>query len=72
VLTVGIARTVRYSFWAFMGAAYGDRGLALLRQFDQWFLQRGELFLAAALAVLVAVLVWALRRRSSTRVSEAR
>jgi membrane protein YqaA with SNARE-associated domain len=72
VVTVAIARTIRYTFWAFMGAAYGERGLALLRSFDRWFLQRGAVFVAAALAVLIVLVVWGLRRRWSSAVSEAR
>jgi membrane protein YqaA with SNARE-associated domain len=63
IVTIGLARSARYGFWGFMGAAYGDRGLELLRTFDRWFLDRAEWFVAGAVFVLVALLVWALRRR---------
>ena len=72
VATVCIARAVRYSFWGFMGAAYGDRGLAVLREFDRWFLERGELFVIAAAAALLGLVIWALRRRFAAGVGEAR
>jgi membrane protein YqaA with SNARE-associated domain len=63
VVTVSLARGTRYSFWGFMGAMYGTRGLELLRAFDRWFLDRAEWVLAGALVLLAALLIWALRRR---------
>jgi membrane protein DedA with SNARE-associated domain len=63
VITIGVARGIRYSFWGFMGAVYGARGLELLRRFDRWFLDRAEWFAAGAVLLLVALLVWTLRRR---------
>lgn len=63
IVTISVARTIRYGFWGFMGAFYGDRGLELLRAFDRWFLDRKEWFLAGAVVVLIALLVWAMRRR---------
>jgi membrane protein YqaA with SNARE-associated domain len=63
LVTVAVARGIRYSFWGFMGAVYGSRGLLLLQAFDRWFLERAEWFLAGAVLIVVAVLVWALRRR---------
>ena len=73
LVTIGVARSIRYGFWGFMGAAYGDRGLELLRRFDRWFLDRAEWFLAAAVIALVALLIWALRRRwTATGAGEAR
>lgn len=63
IVTIGVARGIRYSFWGFMGAVYGERGLELLRAFDRWFLDRADWFLAGALVVLIALLVWTLRRR---------
>jgi membrane protein YqaA with SNARE-associated domain len=73
IVTIGVARGIRYSFWGFMGAVYGARGLDLLRAFDRWFLERAEWFLAAALAGLIALLVWTLRRRwAAAGVGQAR
>jgi membrane protein YqaA with SNARE-associated domain len=74
VLTICVARGLRYTFWGVMGAVYGDRGLALLRVFDRWFLDRAELILIATVVSLVGLIVWALRRRWSATggVGEAR
>ena len=72
IVTIGVARGIRYSFWGFMGAVYGGRGLELLRRFDRWFLDRAEWFLVGALVVVVALLAWALwRRRAANGVGEA-
>ncbi len=73
IVTIGVARGIRYSFWGFMGAVYGDRGLQLLRRFDRWFLDRAEWFAVGAVVVLLALLAWAVwRRRTATGVGEAR
>jgi membrane protein YqaA with SNARE-associated domain len=73
ILTIGVARGIRYSFWGFMGAVYGGRGLELLRRFDRWFLDRAEWFGVGAVVVLAALLVWSLRRRrAASDVGEAR
>jgi membrane protein YqaA with SNARE-associated domain len=66
VLTIGIARAARYSFWGYMGAVHGDRGLELLKAFDRWFLDRAEWFAVGAVVLVVAVAVWAFRRRWTT------
>jgi membrane protein YqaA with SNARE-associated domain len=63
LLTIGIARALRYGFWGVMGAFYGDRGLQLLQAFDRWFLDRAEWFAVGALVLVLAVVAWALRRR---------
>jgi len=73
LITVSIGRCLRYSFWAFMGAVYGHRGLALLQAFDRWFLERAPWFGAAAGVIVLALAVWALRRRfTANGVGEAR
>lgn len=73
IVTIGVARGIRYSFWGFMGAVYGERGLELLRRFDRWFLDRAEWFAVGAVIVLLALLAWALwRRRTAAGVGEAR
>jgi membrane protein YqaA with SNARE-associated domain len=73
LITVSIGRTLRYSFWGFMGAFYGHGGLELLKRFDRWFLDRAEWFVGAAVVILVALLVWAVRRRfTAAGVGEAR
>jgi len=73
VVTIAVARGIRYSFWGFMGAMYGDRGLELLRAFDRWFLDRAEWFVAGAVVIVIALAVWALRRKwAGAGVGEAR
>ena len=72
LITIGVARSLRYSFWGFMGAMYGDRGLRLLQAFDRWFLDRAEWFAAAAVILVLALAVWAFRRRfTATAAGEA-
>ena len=64
-VTLILARGLRYVFWGLMGIFYGDEALHLLRTFDHWFDEEGWKVLAALGAVLiVAFLVWFLRRRS--------
>jgi membrane protein DedA with SNARE-associated domain len=64
VLTLLIARGLRYSFWGTMGALYGREALALLQRFDAWFAGRTEWLLAGlALVLVVGTGVWLLRRR---------
>jgi membrane protein YqaA with SNARE-associated domain len=72
VLTISVARGIRYTFWGFMGAMYGDRGLGLLRAVDRWFLDRAEWFVAGAAVLVIALAVWAFRRkRAGPGVGEA-
>jgi membrane protein YqaA with SNARE-associated domain len=67
VATLIVARGARYAFWGVMGAVYGPRAVALLKDFDAWFAARapwilGGLLAAAAAAVLA---VWLRRRREA-------
>ena len=65
LLTLLVARGLRYAFWAAMGLFYGDHALALLMAADGWFAANAPLLLAAAgTALVVALAVAALRRRS--------
>jgi membrane protein YqaA with SNARE-associated domain len=64
LLTLAVARGLRYSFWGFMGAVYGDRGIALLRSVDSWFQAHGWAVVIVTLLVVAAlVAIWVLRRR---------
>ncbi len=65
VLTLTLARGLRYAVWALLGIRYGRRAEDLLRSLDAWASGRAPQIGEAALAlVLVAVLVYVLRRRS--------
>jgi len=62
--TLIVARGIRYVFWGVLGIFYGDEALQLLRAVDTWFSDWGlELLGVAAAAALVALAVWAVRRR---------
>jgi membrane protein YqaA with SNARE-associated domain len=65
--TLIVARGLRYVFWGVMGATYGDAALALLREFDRWFEERGVLILFIVAAVVVAVVVSYYVRRKPER-----
>lgn len=66
MVTLAIARGLRYTFWGTMGVLYGERALALLHRFDGWFKDNALAVLAAvaAIAALVAAVVY-LRRRTA-------
>lgn len=64
VLTLLVARGVRYLAWAFVGLRYGDQAMGLLRRFDAWFAAR----LPYILALLVtATALWLLARAERRR-----
>ena len=65
--TLAVARGLRYSFWGFMGAVYGERGVALLKAVDRWFERHAEAVLAVLGVLLVAVVAtWIVRRRRAS------
>jgi len=61
VLTLFVARTLRYAFWGSMGAVYGEDARALLRTIDRWGAQHWPLVVAGLVLLALVVLV-ALRR----------
>jgi membrane protein YqaA with SNARE-associated domain len=64
VLTLLIARGVRYSFWGTLGVLYGREALAMLQRFDAWFAGRTEwLLIGLALLVVISAGIWLLRRK---------
>src|SRR5262249_16021927 len=62
VLTLFLARSVRYAFWGSMGAAYGEEARSLLHAFDAWGGRHWPL-LVSFLAVLALTIVRLARRR---------
>ena len=64
VLTLVVARGLRYSFWGTMGVLYGREALAILQRFDGWFAGNVEwVLIGLALAAVVSGAVWLMRRR---------
>jgi uncharacterized membrane protein YdjX (TVP38/TMEM64 family) len=63
-LTLVVSRGLRYTAWAWLGLAYGEQAMGLLRRFDAWFAARLPFALAAA---GVAVLAWLLLRAGRRR-----
>jgi len=61
VITLSVARGLRFSFWAGMGALFGDTALAALERFDGWFGYHWAEVLLALGGVVAAILivVWA-------------
>jgi membrane protein YqaA with SNARE-associated domain len=66
VVTLLVARGVRYAFWGSMGIVYGEAGLVILQAVDGWTTARMPLLglLAALGGLLVA---WTLFRRRRAR-----
>lgn len=65
LLTLAVARGLRYTFWGVMGVLYGEQALALLQRFDAWFAGSMPELLTALAVVTVVVLGWVLLRRRS-------
>lgn len=73
IVTLVVARGLRYAFWAGMGVLYGDAALGWLDRFDDWFAKHwAQVVLGLGLGI-VAILVafWARRLRAGPRVGEA-
>jgi membrane protein YqaA with SNARE-associated domain len=67
-LTLVIARGMRYTLWAILGAVYGDEALGWLERTDRWFADRWPyLLLITAGALLVLALVLAARKALRAR-----
>jgi membrane protein YqaA with SNARE-associated domain len=64
--TLLVARGLRYSFWAALGAFYGDEALVMLKAVDRWFSERLWLLLGGGAALVLALLLaWWWRKRSA-------
>jgi membrane protein YqaA with SNARE-associated domain len=64
VITLFVARGIRYTAWAIGGAVYGDRALAALQHSDAWFARNLPVVLGVtALLTAVGVGIWLVRRR---------
>jgi membrane protein YqaA with SNARE-associated domain len=68
LLTIVIARGLRYSFWGTMGALYGARALGYLTLVDAWFVE--HLPIVAPVLVLLAIVVIVLVRRRARAQSD--
>jgi membrane protein YqaA with SNARE-associated domain len=73
VVTLLIARGLRFAFWAAMGALFGDAALRGLERFDGWFAGHWlQVVLVVGLGVVGAlIVVWARRLRARPGPGEA-
>lgn len=68
VITLLVARGLRYSLWAVLGVVYRERALELLRAVDSWSARNAPLlFAVAAGASALAAGYWLWRRRRGGR-----
>jgi membrane protein YqaA with SNARE-associated domain len=68
VITLFLARGLRYSLWAVLGIVYRERALDLLRAVDSWAARNAPWLLALALgASALVVVAWLWRRRRGVR-----
>jgi membrane protein YqaA with SNARE-associated domain len=71
VLTLLLARGLRYSVWSLLAVLYGAQALQLLRTLDGWFAERlGVLLVVVSCALLAAVVAYTMRRRGRPQVPE--
>jgi membrane protein YqaA with SNARE-associated domain len=63
MVTLLVARGLRYTFWGVMGAVYGREALDTLRRFDAWFGEGVSALLLVLAVGLVSVGAWFLWRR---------
>jgi membrane protein YqaA with SNARE-associated domain len=63
VLTIAIARGVRYCAWGLMGARYGRHALSYLKRLDHWFAHYDIVILPVVIALLLVAVLLVLRRR---------
>jgi membrane protein YqaA with SNARE-associated domain len=64
VLTLLVARGLRYAFWGLMGIVYEDEALNLLHAIDQWTAEHTPILLAVVAAGALLALARYLRRRT--------
>jgi threonine/homoserine efflux transporter RhtA len=71
VITLFVARGLRYSVWSALAVLYGGETLQLLKTIDAWFADRlGALVIVAACLVFAAFIAFTLRRRPRSEVPE--
>lgn len=63
LVTLLLARGLRYAFWGLMGVAYGDAALRALRAIDAWSAARLPLILGVTAVALSLVAAYLWRRR---------
>jgi membrane protein YqaA with SNARE-associated domain len=62
VVTIFLARGLRYSLWAIVSLVYHERALAVLEEVDRWFADRAAALLVTV-AVCVLLMAWVVVRR---------
>ncbi len=62
VVTIFVARGIRYSLWAIVSLVYHERALSVLGEVDRWFADRAAALLVSV-AVCVLLMAWVVVRR---------
>jgi len=71
VITLFLARGLRYSAWSALAVLYGGDALELLKTIDAWFADRlGALVIVVACLLFAAFVAFTLRRRGRSEVPE--
>jgi membrane protein YqaA with SNARE-associated domain len=71
VITLALARGLRYSVWSALAVLYGSEALELLKTLDAWFADRlGALLIVVSAILLGLFIVLTLRRRGRGAVPE--
>jgi membrane protein YqaA with SNARE-associated domain len=71
VVTLSLARGLRYSVWSMLAVLYGGEALRTLKSLDAWFADRlGLLVMVVSCALLAAVVAYTMRRRGRPQVPE--
>jgi membrane protein YqaA with SNARE-associated domain len=71
VITLFLARGLRYSIWSMLAVLYGADALQLLKALDGWFAERlGVLLIVGSCGLLAAVVAYTMWRRGRPQVPE--
>jgi len=71
VVTLFLARGLRYSAWSALAILYGEEALQILKSLDAWFEERlGVLAIVVSCALLALLVVLNIRRRGRPEVPE--
>jgi membrane protein YqaA with SNARE-associated domain len=67
VLTVAMARGLRYATWGVLGSLYGARAIEYLKSFDEWFDRNDVIVIPVFVLSVILALLIAVRRQRRAR-----